>query len=116
MCDDDTIYEELDFPITIDEIDRCINKLKRGKSHGDDCILNEFLIEFKDTTLLPMLHDLFNNVLDSGYFPDSWTKAIILPVLEKGNVNEVKNYRGISLISNALRRPTDATKLNGFQQ
>ena len=29
MCDDDT-YEELDFPITIDEIDRCINKLKRG--------------------------------------------------------------------------------------
>ena len=99
MCDDDTIYEELDFPITIDEIDRCINKLKRGKSHGDDCILNEFLIEFKDT-LLPMLHDLFNNVLDSGYFPDSWTKAIILPVFKKGNVNEVKNYRGISLISN----------------
>ena len=30
----------------------------------------------------------------------SWTKAIILPVFKKGNVNEVKNYRGISLISN----------------
>ena len=53
MCDDDTIYEEVDFPITIDEIDRSIIKLKREKSHGDDCILNEFLIEFKDT-LLPM--------------------------------------------------------------
>ena len=47
-----------------------------------------------------MNYDLFNNVLDSGYFPDSWTKAIILPVFKKGNVNEVKNYRGISLISN----------------
>ena len=61
--------------------------------------LNEFLIGFKDT-LLPMLHDLFNNVLDLGFFPDSWTKAIILPVFKKGNVNDVKNYRGISLISN----------------
>ena len=26
ICEDDAIFEELDFPITIDEIDRCINK------------------------------------------------------------------------------------------
>ena len=47
-----------------------------------------------------MLHDLFSNFLDYGYFPDSWTKAIILTVFKKGIVNDVKNYRGISLISN----------------
>ena len=44
----EAVFDELDYPITMDEIVRCINKLKRGKSHGDDCILNEYLIEFKD--------------------------------------------------------------------
>ena len=37
-----TVFDELDYPITMDEIE-----LKRGKSHGDDCISNEYLIEFK---------------------------------------------------------------------
>ena len=81
----------------MDEIERCINKLKRGKSHGDDCILNEYLIEFKDI-LLPLLHDLFNNILDSGFFPENWAKAVIMPVFKKGSINDVKNYRGISLL------------------
>ena len=78
----------------MDEIERCINKLKRVKSHGDDCILNEHLIEFKDI-LLPLLHDLFNNILDSGFFPESWAKTVIMPVFKKGSINDEKNYRGI---------------------
>ena len=94
----EAVFDELDYPITIDEIERCINKLKRGKSHGDDCILNEYLIEFKDI-LLPLLHDLFNNILDSGFFPETWAKAVIMPVFKKGSINDVKNYRGISLLS-----------------
>ena len=63
----------------MDEIERCINKLKRGKSQGDDCILNEYLTEFKDI-MLPLLHDLFNNILDSGFFPESWAKAVFMPI------------------------------------
>ena len=77
----EAIFDELDYPITIDEIERCINNLKRGKSHGDDCILNEYFIEFRDI-LLPLLHDLFNNILDSGFFPETWAKAVIMPVFK----------------------------------
>ncbi|VDI13071.1 Hypothetical predicted protein [Mytilus galloprovincialis] len=50
----DTTYEELDRVITQDEILKCISKLKRGKSHGIDGILNELLIEYKDV-LIPFL-------------------------------------------------------------
>ena len=92
----EVVFDELDYPITMDEIERCINKLKRGKSQSDECILNEYLIEFK-YILLPLLHDLFNNILDSGFFPESWAKAVTMPVFKKGSINDVNNYRGISL-------------------
>ena len=49
-----TVFHELDADITSDEIRQCIKGLKWGVSHGDDCILNEFLIEFCDI-LLPFL-------------------------------------------------------------
>ena len=42
------IFEELDREISIDEIKKAIDNLKRGKSHGVDGILNEYFIEFQD--------------------------------------------------------------------
>ena len=76
------VFEELDNHITVVEIESCIKKLKREKSHGEDCILNEYLIECKDM-LLPLLHKVFNLILDTGYFPTRWTKAVIIPVFKK---------------------------------
>ena len=43
--------------------------------------------------------DIYNMILDSGYFPDKWTEGIIVPLHKKGNINEVNNYRGITLVS-----------------
>ena len=37
-------------------------------------------------------------MLDSGNFPETWCKAILCPVHKKGDVEEPKNYRGISLL------------------
>ena len=71
---------------------------KRGKSHGDDCILNEFLIEFCDI-LLPFFVKMFNVILHTGFFPTTWSSAVIVPVFKKGDTATPNNYRGISLIS-----------------
>lgn len=62
------IFEELDREISIDEIKKAIDNLKRGKSHGEDGILNEYFIEFQDY-LLPILCNLFNCILHTGFFP-----------------------------------------------
>ncbi|ESO92711.1 hypothetical protein LOTGIDRAFT_70291, partial [Lottia gigantea] len=36
---------------------------------------------------------------EKGCFPDEWSEAIIVPVYKKGSINDVQNYRGISLVS-----------------
>ena len=73
-------------------------KLKRDKATGFDNIMNEYLITGK-TLLLPILCKLFNNILDTGNFPEIWVKSVIVPVYKKGDVDEPSNYRGISLVS-----------------
>lgn len=35
----------------------------------------------------------------NSLYPTSWTKGIIVPVPKKGNLNDVNNYRGITLTS-----------------
>ena len=78
---DKVVFEELDNPISVVEIESCIKKLKHGKSHGEDCILNENMIEYKDI-LLPLLNKVFNLILHIGYFPTRWTNAAIIPVFK----------------------------------
>ena len=45
---DNIVFVELEANITQDELENAIGTLKRGKSHGPDCVMNEFFIECKD--------------------------------------------------------------------
>ena len=38
-------------------------------------------------------------MLDSGQYPEQWTKAILVPVHKKGSTTNPNNYRGIALLS-----------------
>ena len=45
------------------------------------------------------LLDIFNAIqLDTGIYPEIWTKGTIIPMIKKGDPN-VYNYRGITLVS-----------------
>lgn len=46
---------------------------------------------------------LFNCILDTGFFPKSWSSSIIVPVYKKGDCTNPDNYRGISLVSNMAK-------------
>ena len=48
-------------------------------SCSEDGMINEIFIKGK-AILLPCLHKLFNSLLISGYFPEMWTKACIIPI------------------------------------
>lgn len=43
--------------------------------------------------------DLFNAILESGFFPDKWIEGVIVPVHKKGDTKHGENYRGIFLVS-----------------
>jgi len=87
--------------ITVELVDQCIRKMKRGKAPGLDRIETEHLIH-AHPRLVVLLSLLFNQMLVHGRVPTSFGLGIIVP-LEKGptldNGNS-DNYRGITLSSN----------------
>ena len=95
---DENNFEELDKPITVFEIETVIRSLKRNKSAAGDQLLNEYFIESADI-LSGHLVDLFNAILNSGFFPSQWSEGIIVPLFKKNDPNDVNNYRGITLVS-----------------
>jgi hypothetical protein len=93
-----TVYPELNSPVTVDEIMLAVKSLKRSKSYGCDNLLNEYYIEFVDI-LAVRLCKLFNNIIDSDVYPESWSLGIIIPLHKKSSITDVNNYRGITLAS-----------------
>ena len=72
--------------------------LENGKSEGPDKLINEFFINGNEY-LSPTLCNLFNKLYEIGYFPETWTEGYIIPLHKKGSINDVENYRGITLLS-----------------
>ncbi len=95
---DDCPFEELNIPITADEVLCAVKSLKKGKAAGPDFLLNEYFTESIDI-LCAHLCDLFNAILESGFFPDKWIEGVIVPVHKKGDTKNAQNYRGITLVS-----------------
>ena len=65
---------------------KAINSLKRGKSPGVDDLIPEIFLECK-YVLDPVLRQLFNYIYNTGIYPDSWTKGLLVPVPKKGDLN-----------------------------
>ena len=93
----------LNSSITEQEIYNAVKKLKNSKSSGDDNVKNEYL-----KNSLPKMMDIyvkmFNRILDTGNFPESWGKGVIVPIYkQKGARQDPNNYRGITLLSNVSK-------------
>ena len=70
------LLQFLNSPITIDEIQKAIRKLKCKKAAGIDGIPAEFY-KHGSNELLPALVLLFNTIIANGEYPSSWTTGII---------------------------------------
>ena len=84
----DIMYEELNQPVTVDEVKNSIKQLKSGKSAGLDLLLNEFYIHGQELLAVPLC-DLFNCVIKTGHFPNKWSEGLIVPLHKKGDVNSI---------------------------
>ena len=93
------INEEINVPITENEINSAIKTLKNNKANGYDKIVNEHI---KSTfPLMKKIYvKLFNLIFDTGIIPELWTIGIINPIYKnKGDKTKPENYRPITLLS-----------------
>ena len=94
--EDDDGPRSLNRHISREEVLLAIRKMKNGKSAGPDGLIAEFFKNSGNSTV-SFLVTLFNHLFDFGVYPANWTESIILPLFKKGDINNVNNYRGISL-------------------
>ena len=80
--DDDNVNEIINGPITIDEIEKAIKRLKNNKASSDDDIINEY-IKHSSQKMILLYVKLFNAIFNSGQLPEAWLKGTILPIYKK---------------------------------
>ena len=89
----------LNLYIQKDEIIKCIQKLKNNNSGGEDAIINEY-IKTTSNQFIEIYEKLFNLIFDTGFIPESWVVGNIIPIYKnKGDSNDPKNFRPITLVS-----------------
>jgi hypothetical protein len=89
---------ELGGKFTNEDVVRAISSLKSDKSAGVDLLIPEIFIHCKNISA-SALCKLFNHIFETGEYPESWCKGIIVPVPKTGDYNDVNNYRAITLTS-----------------
>ena len=86
-------------PLTLQELNTALRKLKKKKSPGPDGITNEMLTHLDTTARLKLL-EIFNLSWEEGRVPQMWKEATMIPILKKGKVKtKSSSYRPISLTS-----------------
>ena len=91
--------ELMTIPITQEEIDEAIKKLKPNKSPGPDELTNEKLTHLGQSAKRKLKH-LFNTSWKIGRLPQSWKQANMIPIRKEGKpANKAESYRPISLTS-----------------
>ena len=77
-----TDIEKLDRNISLGEIEKAINSLKRGKSPGFDGFLCD-LSKDEKYFIVPYLLKTYNEIFNSGIYPESWSNGLIVPIYKK---------------------------------
>jgi len=85
-------------PCTVELVDSCIRRLKRGKAAGHDELTAEHLVH-AHPILVVLLSLLFNMIILHGIVPLDFGKGIIVPLIKNldGDKTSCDNYRGITL-------------------
>lgn len=92
-----TEMQEID-GITFEELKEAIEHTKNRKATGPDGI-NMELLKYGGNALHGRLLQLINKCWRTRMIPESWKIAEVISLFKKGNREDCRNYRGISLLN-----------------
>ena len=85
-------------PVMEDEVCSAVKCMKKGKCPGEDGISVD-IIAAAGEEVTKMLAHLFTKCLKKSDVPEDWKNAIMVLLFKKGEKENIKNYRPISLLS-----------------
>ena len=89
--------ENKGYEVTKKEISKLIKNLKNNKAPGHDGITNETIKKLAKS-LEPLLHKLFNILINRAIFPDRWKIAVMRMIHKPGKKRQCPgSYRPLSL-------------------
>ena len=92
LDDNSDVNEIINGPITVDEIEKAIKRLKNNKASSDDNIINEYMKHSSQKMIL-LYVKIFNALFNTGRKPEAWLKGTILPIYKnKGSSADPKNF------------------------
>ena len=91
-----------DIDFSASRIKPLLDNLDINKAQGPDAISGAVLKNYSKTLAYP-LSILFTLTYNTGYIPQEWKLANVVPVFKKDNKNKVTNYRPISLTSLVMK-------------
>jgi hypothetical protein len=94
--------KQLDKPITDQELQDVMEALPTGKQAGPDRIPNE-VYKYMSSFFAPKLGALIRRSITKGQLPEEMRKGDICTLFKKGDRDEVRNYRPITLLQNSYK-------------
>jgi hypothetical protein len=88
--------------VTENKVKRTMESMKKKKSSGLDGISQGLLLMGANIIAVPLTR-LINNSIEKGVFPTEWKKAMVTPILKKGDQKEKTNYRPVSCLAAASK-------------
>ena len=85
------------FEINMDDINAFITRLNVKKAQ-DPGLISANMVKLCGQNLCVPLKIIFENILETGIFPDQWKEANVTPVHKKNDKQIISNYRPISLL------------------
>ena len=79
------------FDISLNEINDIISGLNTNKAHGPD-LISVNMVKLCGQHICVPLKIIFDNIIDTGIFPEQWKKANVTPVHKKNDKQMIPNY------------------------
>jgi hypothetical protein len=89
-------------------LDRITNEFLRtccynNTSSSDDSSSDENSTDEYSSPLARCIFKMVKYSWENSHVPNSWNKAVVVPVPKKGDLSDVNNYRGIALLSTSMK-------------